>query len=312
MHNLAVLEHARVVTLEAGANPLYKRMTSNGPLNPELDQSWRDALQMWSNYLGDKAAWLHWRTRVVEMGDKRLGPAFIGELREMLPETLLQINRDIARRYADAGWGMAAGSHCALMRASGFDAQDSLAQARSVLDPIKKRVQTRCDDFDNQLSSDRTDIERLVGDFQRSIKNDLALLNQIDPKRELGSSHARDAAAKLLHRAGWKLPNRRAFPAILSLWGYANNLAVSPVLRADIADSIERFEKLKQIWRLAPATCICCRQSPTSWHGFTQQNTGISKLAFVCDFHNEESQSDVLGRAVDSKWISLPREPTFF
>lgn len=311
LHNLAVLEHARVVTLEAGANPLYKRMTGNAPLDAAMCDSWQGALRMWSDYLSDKSAWHHWRTRVVEMGDKRLGPAFVGELREMLPETLLQINRDIARRYADAGWGMAAGSHCALMRASGFNSQDALAQSRSVLDPIKKRVQTRCEEFDTRLNADPKDVDKLVGDLQRAIKTDLALLNQIDPQREMGASNARDTAAKSLHRAGWKWPNKRAFPAILSVWNHAHNLAISPVLRADIADSIDRFEKLKQLWRLAPATCICCRQAPTNWHGFTQRNTGVSRVAFVCDTHHDEAYSEVLNRAVDNKWASLPLEPKF-
>ena len=139
LHNLAVLEHARVVTLEAGANPLIKRMNGNVPLDEALRESWREALQMWSGYLGDKTAWHFWRTRVIEMGDKRLDVAFVGELREILPETLLQINRDLARRYADAGFGKAAGAHCALMQNSKFDAQSALAQSAARFSIRSKR-----------------------------------------------------------------------------------------------------------------------------------------------------------------------------
>ena len=311
LHNLAVLEHARVVTLEAGAKPLVKRMTGNAPLADEMRQSWSNALNLWSDYLGDKAAWNFWRTRVIEMGDKRLNPAFVGELREILPETLLQINRDIARRYAEAGFGLAAGEHCALMRSSRLDKQQSLALSRSVLDPVKKRIQTLCEEFDDRLNLDRADVPALVGQLQRSLKRDLALLAQIDPRREFGAGNANDSVAKAYHRAGWKWPNRRAFASIMPLWNQARSLAISPVLRADIDDSIDRYKKLQRVWNLAPNSCICCHRLPTHFHSFTNSGTGISKLAFVCDLHNDEANEHVLQRAVDSKWISLPKEPQF-
>ena len=312
LHNLAVLEHARVVTLEAGANPLYKRMTENAPLTPAMHESWQGALQKWSSYLSDKNAWNFWRTRVIEMGDKRLSPAFVGELREMLPQALLQINRDIARRYADAGWGLAAGNHCALMRAAGLDAPEALAQCRSVIDPLKNRIQTRCQEFDDRLDgANEAALPQLTGQFQRTIKRDLELLAQIDPRREFGAGNANDSAAKVLHRTGWKWPNRHAFASIMPLWNQARALAVSPILRADIDDSIDRYKKLQRIWSLAPPYCLCCQRLPTHFHSFTNRGTGISKLAFVCDEHNDEANEAVLQRAVDNRWISLPNEPQF-
>lgn len=310
LHNLAVLEHARVVTLEAGANPLYKRMTGNAPLAPAMGESWQNALQMWSSYLNDKTAWNFWRTRVIEMGDKRLSPTFVNELREMLPQALLQINRDIARSYADAGWGLAAGNHCALMRGSGLNSQEALARCRSVIDPIKQRIQTRCEEFDDRLDSTReAALPQLAGQFQRAIKQDLELLSQIDPRREFGAGNANDSAAKVLHRTGWKWPNRRAFSSIMPLWNQARALAVSSTLRADIDDSIDRYKKLQRIWNLAPTFCICCKRVPTTFHSFTNNGTGDTKLAFVCDEHNDEFNEHILQQAVDDKWYLLPYAP---
>lgn len=307
LHNLAVLEHARVMTIEVGARPLYKQMRAGTMLEGAHLQSWATALGAWNAYLQDKGAWNFWRTRVVELGDRRLAPAFVEELRTLLPETLLLINRDLARRYAEHGLGLAAGQHCALMRKSGFDGEQALALCRTVLDPIKGRLKTECDEFQNTLSSDN--VENLAAKFEGRVRPDLQLLAQIDQKREYGASAAREGVARSFHRAGIAHAQGRAWMAALATLNKAVSLADSLTLKSDIRDTVSQVEFNRDIWRLAPTTCLCCRLAPTDWNVLTRSNSGDRRLIFTCDRHAEDGREEEVYAAADRSWYSLPQPP---
>ncbi len=307
LHNLAVFLHARVVTREAGRNPLVKSLKQNAPLAPDHIQDWKDALSAWSHYFSDAAAWRHWRTRAKELGDKRSGEEFADELREILPETLLQINRDLARQYAGAGLGFAAGQHCQLIQKSGFAPETATLFCRTVVDGVKKRLLSESEAFQSRLKS--SDIVEESQKFDGIVRRDLALLVQIDPQRAYGSGAARESVARSFHSAGLRLSSARDWMGSLTLIGKALQLSDSATLRADIEDSQSKIQYWRSIWLKAPRTCICCGRAPAEWTTFTQSPSRQERLIFYCATHADPSAEWQVKEAVGRLWNSLPTPP---
>ena len=202
LHNLAVLLHARVVARETGKNNIVGQLGGNKAMPPEHIHGWRDAFRAWGAYLNASSVWDFWRARAKVIADRRMGLDFVDQLRLLLPEVLLQVNRDLARRYADAGYGFAAGQHCQIIAHSGFDENITTSLCRSILDPVKMRVLSNCEKARETLQSCPDLKSFFVYDhgekFEAAVRPDLSLLHQMDPKRIYGSLAARESAAQLL------------------------------------------------------------------------------------------------------------------
>jgi hypothetical protein len=324
-HNLAVLMHARVVTMEAGKNPFLKRMTGNTPLPAEVLDGWREALHQWSEYWRDAAGWNHWHARVRAVADRRLRDDFVDELRDLLPDALLQINRDLARKYADAGHGLAAGTHCRLMQESGFAPELATQYARTVIDPLRSQITKACEEFQQSAqklgastaSMGAVALSECVEQFGKTVGRNMALLSQIDEKRQFGASSAREAVAKALKLAAieYVTDNRREYSSCLSLLQKALRFADSRTLQNDIKDLQQRAQREHMIWSRAPRTCLLCHHPPTTWLSFgTQANllghsARLSRMVFVCHEHSEAAHSARLASVANAKWEQLPLAP---
>lgn len=304
-HNLAVLFHARVVTVEVGSNPLIKKMPSNCYLPEEHLKSWQMALRAWNSYFVEERAWKWWKERARGLDDKRIDADFVDQLREVLPDVFLQINRDLARQYADVGFGFAAAQHCRLMLDGGGNRDRALSMCRTVLDPIKRGLLAPCEAW-SKLDDDLIDWNKYQT-FLNEIEPRVTLISQIDPKREFGASVSRETAARAVASCASGFARRRDFEHAFEILSKAFSWADSPTLRHDIEESRERTRTLRTTWERAPRTCLCCLSAPVDWTILTNRQIGDSRVVFLCAKHSESNQQEKVFKAAEFKWVLLPR-----
>jgi hypothetical protein len=325
LHNLAVLLHARVVTHEEGKVPLIKTLGGNLPLPPAHIQSWLESLKIWQDYLSCEAAWKHWKARAFDLGDKRMSTHFVSELREILPYALLEINRDLARRYADSHYGVAAGTHCQLMLKSTFDNKVAHAYCRTVLDPLKKRVSDVCEKFKAHFSEDDTasaalslySLTATTEKFAAMMRGVSGVMQQIDPQQEFGSLAARENIVQAFRSAAIRVSNRKQvnkaqFETALEIISFAEKFSTSASLKSDLIDTRNQIKFLKDVWSLAAAQCLLCPRRPEDWTVFTNNRTAQERLIFLCGEHakmDDAWQEDHLLPVISRKWNQLPFPP---
>ncbi len=184
-HNLAVLYHILALDLEqAGAErPLTDEEQKN------LDQYWRQSFRRWSSLLTTEAFWRRLEDRVRAIGDLRLRPEAVSELRNSIARTLLLINARLAGTAADKGDYATTRRHVRLMNESTFDQSAILDSLHEAVDSLRDRLKTFVANAKKETEQDPIHANKAV---ERMINLSTPVLSAVDQLLPVDSA-AREA-----------------------------------------------------------------------------------------------------------------------
>lgn len=247
--NLAILYHWHVLTAEAGDNPLYRRFPPDKQLQPEYLQVWQAALQAWAHVWAEPRAWDALRQRVVEIDDPRLRLDTVEALRQALPETLLQINRELAVQYLRSGHTYLAKHHLDLIRQAGFDESLTLSLCRDTLTPLKERITAACDAAAPRIRKSAERAQQVYAELMNELRPDLEKLRILDPQQQFSTATVWDKIADTIHAAALEVHNHASlYKPACDMFKAALELAVSPSLRRRLQDDIKTAQELMDKW----------------------------------------------------------------
>jgi hypothetical protein len=149
LHNLAVLEHALVLTEE---------ITNTG--NPGLSNSqidnWKKIFALWRAVRENHKCWDYFKQRIIYLNDPRINDRYVRRLRSDLSGAVLKVNLELARAASAQKMFEYAKQHLDLIRNSGFDSKD-----------ISKMVEAFFAIFVRDLKAIRQDLESQPNDRER-------------------------------------------------------------------------------------------------------------------------------------------------
>ncbi len=131
--NLAVLEHATVLAVEAES-------AQAGVLAPAQRAAWRACLDAWVAVYEDDGAWRRFDELRAKSTDPSITAEYIADLRLSLPRLVVAINVAIAAKALEAGNLDYARAHVELVRASRFPEADLEAALAELFAPLVAEV----------------------------------------------------------------------------------------------------------------------------------------------------------------------------
>ena len=261
--NLAILYHWHVLTAEASDNPLYRRFPPDKQFQPEYLQVWQAALQAWAHVWAEPRAWDALRQRVVEIDDPRLSLDTVEALRQALPETLLQINRELAVQYLRSGHTYLAKHHLDLIRQAGFDESLASALCRDTLTPLKERINAACDAAAPRIWNSAARAQQVYAELMDELRPDLEKLRILDPQQQFSTATVWDKIADTIHAAALEVHNHASsYQQALDMLNKALEFAISPSSRSRLQEDRKVFQESLNTWgeHYSPDLCWFCKK----------------------------------------------------
>lgn len=206
LHDLAVLSYARFLHAGNGADP-------------------GDALPLWASVLESKPFWEHVCARAAEAADPRLTPQLVEQIKNEIPQALLDPLASRAAAQVDAGDLDSAAASVRFIRSSGLPSVAIDAAARRAIAPLRAKIEAGATTVEELIEAipasegATTETELRLKKAERGLVErvlvPMALLHKVDPVFNDGAVGDRAAEAA-----------RRVSVAVCNLleeweWGYA-------------------------------------------------------------------------------------------
>jgi hypothetical protein len=139
-HNLAVLYHLLVLDDET-AVPGGARAISPS----RIETAWKKAFANWRSVIARPEFWMALDARAKALGDVRLTPALVQDIRTAFPSALLRINTRLAFAAADRNDQASVRRNIAATFAAGLGEDSSPSALREALQPVRVRLKQEMD-----------------------------------------------------------------------------------------------------------------------------------------------------------------------
>lgn len=146
-HNLAALFHAAALDLEFESE---SRRLSEEELK-KRDVYWLQAFRYWGSLINDEGFWKHFSVRIAQLEDPRFT---VSQIRGSLPLALTLIVAKLALRAAEKGALTEANLYLHLILGSGIDRQTISEAMLRVARPLRKRIETLCNNTKSEADRD--------------------------------------------------------------------------------------------------------------------------------------------------------------
>jgi len=144
-HNLAVLQHARLIESDSAS-----------------EKEWKESLAHWLKLVNEGVFWSRIATRIAELDDPRLTTGTARRLRLTLPLALLSFNATLAVQAAERGDFDRAKRQRDIVLSSGFP-QEAIDEAlSSAVTSVRDRLQTLCKAADAESDADPEHADKIV------------------------------------------------------------------------------------------------------------------------------------------------------
>lgn len=215
-HNLAVLYHAQAIAVER-LRLEGKLVSADGEMH---DQLWQKALRQWSFVLDSEKFWHAIEERITENNDPRLSVGHVRQLRETMPQQVLEPNVEAAKIYLAKVDADNASRHVRFLSSCDVDRDSISAALGRFYDPLLKKIDDCLKRFDQQL----TDLDKRADSTSEKQRDSLrkktvvlrdSLVGEVRPIVEainsvgdlpgMGEERAMDEVAMLLRNVALSL-----------------------------------------------------------------------------------------------------------
>lgn len=211
-HNRAVLNHLIALEFDAWivaqSNP---RAGSARYQDPRIKARalWGNALGGWGSVLGSELFWQRVKRRIDEMNDPQLTTELMHQIRETLPEAVLNINAQIALRAVERGDKNLAEIHLRLLHQATLSPAEEVLRATlapirhpaeevlwATLAPIRHRIESLCEQATRKVADDAECGDTAASDLLEQTKPLLHTLNVLLAEQDVLRSGTHDAVAE--------------------------------------------------------------------------------------------------------------------
>lgn len=232
LHDLAVLSYARFLHMGTGADP-------------------GDALLLWASVLESKPFWEHMRERAAEAAEARLTSQVVEQIKDEIPQALLDPLAARAAAQVDAEEFDAAAASVRFIRRSGLQSAAIDAAARRAIAPLRAKIEAGATAVEKLIEAipasegATAETERRLRETERSLIESvlvpMVLLRKVDPV--LSDEAVGDRAAEAVRRVSVAVCN------LLEEWGWGYAL---------VRESMEMARTPSYLAQLAGEQALVC------------------------------------------------------
>lgn len=236
-HNLAILDHLSALEREQDLSAVTGVEASQWN---DLDALWKGAFELWERVIEDADFWQAIEARIRALNDAQLTTALVRPLRETLPVALSAINAKLAYAAAERGDRVGAQRQLGILRGSPFDDQVRQDALGEILNPLRTRVTTSCEQAKARWTASPHQANRHIRDLDAQVQPLLAIADCLLEQNDFARTGLHDLVAETMVEGETAFSNKtNDWQEGCALLALAATIAVGEPVREKIAKNIK-------------------------------------------------------------------------